>query len=231
MTFMAVSDAKHRFIIVESGASGKRADANIYHKSTFAKKLRNGNLQVPPPCPVKGVQGQMPFFFVGDNAYPRSENFAIPFKGLHLRDEEMVHNYRISRARRIVENAFGILTARFRILLRPIEGSPALVRSVILATLALHSFHLQDEESVPPNRRKYKPHGYADYMRADGKYIYGRWRNEKPQEEASVFKKLASQVAAAGLVLPMKGEQLAEMLVRYFVFNPVSWQWKKANLI
>ena len=233
MTFMAVSDAKHRFIIVESGASGKRADANIFLKSCFAQKLRTGKLNLPPPCPLNGVNGNMPFFFIGDNAYPKSGNFATPFKGVHLRDEEIIYNYRLSRARRIVENAFGILCARFRILFRPIEGSSSLVRSIILACLALHNFHLMDEESVPPKNRKYRPHGYADYVRSDGKFIFGRWRNEHPAQEHGLFKKLSIQVDKAhrSTVKAFKGEELAEMLVRHFVFNPLPWQWKKAFLI
>ena len=233
MTFMAVSDAKHRFLIVESGASGKRADANIFHKSTFARKLRNGELNLPPPCPVEGVNGDLPFFFLGDNAYPRTGNFATPFKGASLRDEEIVYNYCISRARRIVENAFGILVARFRIMLRPIEESPSLVRAIFLACLALHNFHLQDEESVAPQRRKYKPYGYTDYIRADGKYIYGSWRNENPEKETTIFKKLSSQVAEAHHQKKnaLKGEELAEKLIRHFVFKPVPWQWEKAFLI
>lgn len=228
VTFMAVADAKHRFLIVESGASGKRADANIFHKSSFARKLRQGKLNVPPPCPVEVIEEDMPFYFIGDNAYPRSGNFATPFKGLKLRDEEIVHNYRLSRARRIVENAFGILNARFRIFFGPIEGSPSLVRSIILSCLALHNFHLQDEESVPPKRRRYRTHGYADYVREDGKYIYGRWRYEKPASEKVFFRKLYSEVAAhRGTPSSVKGKQLAEMMVKYFVFKPVPWQWRK----
>ncbi|KAK3916793.1 Putative nuclease [Frankliniella fusca] len=135
----------------------------------------------------------MPFYFVGDNAYPTSQHMATPFKG-ELRDEEMLYNYRLSRARRIVENAFGILSARFRIRRRAIEGSQTLVRSIILACLALHNMHLQDEESVPPKRKKYVPYGYADYVREDGTYIYGRWRNENKTEESTVFQKLCRQV-------------------------------------
>ncbi|KAK3916792.1 Protein ANTAGONIST OF LIKE HETEROCHROMATIN PROTEIN 1 [Frankliniella fusca] len=49
MTLLAVSDAKHKFSIVETGASGKRADANIFHKSTFAQGLRKKNLESSSP--------------------------------------------------------------------------------------------------------------------------------------------------------------------------------------
>lgn len=65
---MAVSDAKHKFLIVESGASGKRSDGNIFNKSSFARNLGGGKLNLPPACPVPEVKGDMPFFFVGDNA-------------------------------------------------------------------------------------------------------------------------------------------------------------------
>ena len=62
MTLMAVSDAKHRFLIVEAGASGKRADANIFYESSFAKRLGKGQLDLLPPCPVEGAEKDMPFF-------------------------------------------------------------------------------------------------------------------------------------------------------------------------
>lgn len=105
------------------------------------------------------MDGSLPFVFVGDNAYALTENFQVPFKGYFLKPEEIIFNYRLSRARRSVENAFGILQKRFPIIEGPIEGSYEKVKSVILACFCLHNCHLQREESLPPGRRKYRPEG------------------------------------------------------------------------
>lgn len=52
----------------------------------------------------------------------------------------MIHNYRTLRARRIVENAFGILGARFRICRTQINMSPKNIESVVRATCVLHNY-------------------------------------------------------------------------------------------
>lgn len=107
------------------------------------------------------------------------------------------------------------------------------MRHIILACVVLHNLHLQDEESVPPKSRKYRPHGYADYVRGDGKYIFGRWRNENPANEKLKVQQLKTQVevARSKCQVDMKGKELAEMLVRYFIFNPVPWQLESAHLV
>jgi len=39
-----------------------------------------------------------------------------PYSLRNLTTEQRVFNYRLSRARRVVENAFGIMSSRFRVL-------------------------------------------------------------------------------------------------------------------
>lgn len=49
------------------------------------------------------------------------------------------HNTRLSRARRLIENAFGILAGTWRILLRRIDLQPDKVRTLTLTTCILHN--------------------------------------------------------------------------------------------
>ena len=49
------------------------------------------------------------------------------------------HNARLSRARRLIENAFGILANTWRILLRRIDLQPDKVRAITLTTCILHN--------------------------------------------------------------------------------------------
>ena len=52
-----------------------------------------------------------------------------------MTDKERIFNYRLSRARRIVENAFSILANRFRCLLSTLHLSPEKVKQFILTTV------------------------------------------------------------------------------------------------
>jgi len=47
-------------------------------------------------------------------------NFLKPYNQKELNYERKVFNYRLSRGRNVIENAFGILSSRFRIFHTPI---------------------------------------------------------------------------------------------------------------
>ena len=53
---------------------------------------------------------------------------------------ERVYNYRLSRARRVIENAFGIFVARWRVFANKLTIQPEKVKTVAKACIALHNF-------------------------------------------------------------------------------------------
>lgn len=89
------------------GASGRRGDGNVFFYSAFGRRLRKGLLNLPPPLPCDGFSEDLPFFFVGDAAFSGNPHIIAPKKGKFLHPEEVLSNYRISRARRVIENALG----------------------------------------------------------------------------------------------------------------------------
>ena len=51
----------------------------------------------------------VPFYRLGDEAFALDEHLMKPYPYRSAMGDQKVFNYRLSRARRIVENAFGIL--------------------------------------------------------------------------------------------------------------------------
>lgn len=78
---------------------------------------------------------------MGDEAFALNENMMRPYpRDQSLNDKsKAVYNYRHSRARRTTENAFGILSARFRIFFTPIFADPDKIDQIIIAACILHN--------------------------------------------------------------------------------------------
>ena len=121
VVLMAVADTDYQFIYVNVGAYGKEADSTVFKESDLWKNLQNGTLNIPGPTQFPGVDREMPYAFIGDEAFALSTNILRPYSGTQLEERKRVFNYRLSRARRYVECAFGILSNKWRIFHRPID--------------------------------------------------------------------------------------------------------------
>ncbi|XP_043209460.1 putative nuclease HARBI1 [Amphibalanus amphitrite] len=152
IVLMAVVDAKYRFTYVSVGANGQESDGGVWGACDLAQMLEaqgsGGEQVLPGPQPLPGSAEPLPHVLVGDEAFPLREHLMRPFPGSALTTEERrVFNYRLSRARRTSENAFGILAQRWRVYRGPIGCSVATTKLIVQATCVLHNVLREKELS------------------------------------------------------------------------------------
>ena len=140
IVLMAVCDLKYRFTLVDIGDSGCQSDISVFANSFFGHAIENDMLNIPKLSPLPNSEICFPFVFVGDDAFGLKANMMKSYPSQNRTLEEKVFDYRLSRARRIIENSFGIATARFRIFRRPMNAKVSTAKSVTKAVVGLHSF-------------------------------------------------------------------------------------------
>lgn len=117
---MAVVDHRCKFLVVDFGHYGSESDGGVFSKCAFGQRLIQGKLNLPVPATLPNSTITFPHYFVGDEAFPLRSNLMRPFpRRSTFNHNQKIYNYRQCMARRVVENAFGILAARFRVYRRP----------------------------------------------------------------------------------------------------------------
>lgn len=141
IVLMAVVDANLQFIMIDIGSYGRNSDGGIFSHSNFGKALFGDKLALPPPRVLPGADhlGPMPYVLVADEAFPLHENIMRPYPGRGCPEDQQAYNYRLSRARRVVENGFGVLAVRWRVFFTKIGVSPQTTKDIVKATTVLHN--------------------------------------------------------------------------------------------
>ena len=136
---MALVDSDYRFLYVDVGCNGRISDGGVFKGCSLDEALKNRTANLPAPQPAPGDERPLSFSIVADDAFPLREYIMKPFSHRTMELDKRIFNYRLSRARRVVENAFGILSNRFRVFQTSIALCPAKVEQIVLACCCLHN--------------------------------------------------------------------------------------------
>ena len=113
--------------------------AHIFNRSKLKRRIENGTLGLPSPEPLGPGGPNLHHFLLGGDAFALMPWLAKLYSRRQLIWEETIANYRISRGRRVVENAFWILVGRFRMLLTTMEQRSKVVRDIVLTCVVLYN--------------------------------------------------------------------------------------------
>ena len=212
IVLMAMVDAEYKFIWTQIGNNGAASDAQIFLHSDLYRDMANGELNVPPPQPLPKDDRDMPYYFIGDDAFALKTWLMKPFSIRFMSRPERIYNYRVSRARRVVENAFGILAQRFQCVLQGMRQTPENVSTIVQALCILHNYLRTKFPVLNPRE--------VDQDDADGQLVPGAWRQEVDWPD--VVNRARN---------PRNEGQIAKdqriYLMNYFnsTAGSVSWQW------
>ena len=139
IVMLALEDGQYKFRWVDAGTAGSCSDAQIFNASQLKRRIEDGRIGFPDPAPITQGGRDVPYFILADDAFALKTWLMKPYGRRMLTREERIANYRISRGRRVVENAFGILVSRLRVMRTTIELPPATVREVVFTCVVLHN--------------------------------------------------------------------------------------------
>lgn len=158
IVLLAIVDADCKFLCVDVGSYGKEGDSGIFCKSAMGRQIECGNFPFPPDTPLPGSNIFLPQFLVGDGGFKLLPRLMKPCPSTQSEDvEKRQFNYRLSRARRTVESAFGILANTFRVFHTPIYMEPATIDTLIMASCCLHNMLITEKSTSNmnhPNRNE-----------------------------------------------------------------------------
>ncbi|XP_025161632.1 protein ALP1-like [Harpegnathos saltator] len=172
IVLLGICNAEYIFTFVDIGAYGRRSDGGIFKDSVIGNLFEKKKINLPESESISPGGKFLSYILVGDEAFQLAEYLLRPYPGKYLNIERRIFNYRFSHARRTIENTFGILVSRWRILKRSIICSVEKTIKIVQAIVCLHNWlriaDIDENQYVPPSM--------VDQYTSDGE-VPGSWRN------------------------------------------------------
>lgn len=206
--------------------AGSQSDGGMWASSAFGQAIDADEIDFPFPKEIPGSDVILPFTFVADEAFPLGIHMMRPYARTYrtFGNAERIFNYRLSRARRTIENTFGIMSSRWRILRRDLCCIPETAEDIVKAIVCLHNFLMVSEDDLAPLERTYCPASMLDRERVDGDVIEGDWRRE-------MYRGPITDVGRLGSNNPtVRADAQRNILKDYFCsdIGQLDWQWEQA---
>ncbi|CAH1986674.1 unnamed protein product [Acanthoscelides obtectus] len=178
VVLQAVADANYKFITIDIGGFGKQSDGGTFKASELYQRLSTGQMDIPEAEYLPGTNVKTPYVFLGDEAYPLLRYLLKPFGGRNLPSEQRNFNKRLSRARKTIECAFGIVNSKWRLLSKCIETNIDVADQIVKCICVLHNTII-DKEGINRNltpvhlvRRRWNNSGHDSNEAMDIRNIY-----------------------------------------------------------
>ncbi|KAM5146525.1 uncharacterized protein ACMZJ9_013712 [Mantella aurantiaca] len=115
---MTLVNPRYELLMFDFRTNGRVSDGVVFDKTVLCQRLKSQKHLLPSNnCTVQGLN----LVFVADKAFAIGEHMIKPYPAKNLNEQRKIFNYRLSRAQRVAENAFGILPQRFCILRKAIS--------------------------------------------------------------------------------------------------------------
>lgn len=161
IVLFAIVNADHCLTYVAVGCQGCLPDrwregaggSRIRHLKICWKKKVN----TPKSFNLSGGYYPVAFVLLADDAFPSKPWIMKPLTGTHEKGSgKRICNYRLSRVMRVVENVFGVLSAVFRVLRKPMVPETKKTAKILMTATYLHNFLKRSDTSnvtyTPPAR-------------------------------------------------------------------------------
>ncbi|CAB3979551.1 Hypothetical predicted protein [Paramuricea clavata] len=107
IVLLAVCNANYEFILIDVGDNGRQSDGGVYTNSKIGYAIDKNLLDIPTPDIIENSGSTM------DDAFSLKTYMLKPYPGGISELSQRIYNYRVCRARRVIENTFGIMATRF----------------------------------------------------------------------------------------------------------------------
>ena len=137
ITMIATCDTDLNFTYVYAGGPSRFHDSRVFYLSSL------GQMITETPLHLFQNEDQ---HIIGDTGFPLSRHLMTPYKNNgHLSNAQKTYNTNLSKARQVIERAFGLLKCRFRRLRHLQMNTIANCVKAVHAATILHNICLQNE--------------------------------------------------------------------------------------